>query len=108
MEFKYDAFVYQAVAIYYFDQSAVTASSLTINDFITKANNPNLAGETSNFTETSAKNNEIAMLFKQLVNLYNLRYNLEDNENVNDLADYIQKIINRPLIDPSAKIYRKP
>lgn len=106
-EFKYDAFVYQAVAIYYFDKSAVTTSSLTINDFITKASNLGLAEETNNFTEQTAKNNELAALYKQLINLYNLRYNLEPDENVTDLADYIQKLINSPLIDPSAKIYRK-
>ncbi len=110
MEFKYDAFIYQAVAIYYFDKEAVLASSLAVNEFITKANaaaaNPFDDGFGYTAKET-AKRNELAALHKNLVNLYNMRYNLEQGENVNDLADYIQKIINRPLIDPSAKIYRK-
>jgi len=111
MEFKNDAFVYQAIAIYYFDKEAVMASSLAVNEFITKANaaanNPFDDGFGYTAKET-AKRNEIAPLYKNLVNLYNMRYNLEEDENVNDLADYIQKILNRPLIDPSAKIYRKP
>jgi hypothetical protein len=100
-EFKYDAFVYQAVAIHYFEKKAVTPSSLTINDFITKANNLGLAEDTTVAADETAKNNEIAELYKQLVNLYNLRYNLADGENVNSLTDYIEKIINRPLIDPA-------
>ena len=110
MEFKYDAFIYQAVAIYYFDKEAVLASSLAVNEFITKANaaanNPFDDGFGYTAKET-AKQNEIAALYKNLVNLYNMRYNLEPGENVTGFADYIQKIINRPLIDPSAKIYRK-
>lgn len=110
MEFKYDAFIYQAVAIYYFDKEAVLASSLAVNDFIVKANNAVNNPFDDGFGNTSketAKQNEITALHKNLVNLYNMRYNLEQGENVNDLADYIQKIINRPLIDPSAKIYGK-
>lgn len=110
MEFKYDAFIYQAVAIYYFDKEAVLASSLAVNDFITKANAAaaNPFDDGFGYTEKeTAKRNEIAALHKNLVNLYNMRYNHEQGENVNDLADYIQKIINRPLIDPSAKIYGK-
>jgi hypothetical protein len=109
MEFKNDAFVYQAIAIYYFDKEAVMASSLAVNDFITKANtaaNPFDDGFGVTAKET-AKQNERVVLYKKLVDLYNMRYNLEPTENVNDLADYIQKIINRPLIDPSAKIYRR-
>jgi len=109
MEFKYDAFIYQAVAIYYFDKEAVMASSLAVNEFITKANtaaNPFDDGFGVTAKEI-AKKNEIAALYKNLVDLYNMRYNLERTENVTSLADYVQKIINRPLIDPSAKIYRK-
>jgi hypothetical protein len=101
-EFKYDAFVYQAVAIHYFEKETVTASSLTINDFITRAVNLGQVDETGYAPEETAKNNEIAMLYKQLVNLYNLRYNLEPNENVTSLTDYIQKLINRPLINTAA------
>jgi hypothetical protein len=108
-EFKYDAFVYQAVAIYYFDKEAVTASSLTINDFISKASNisGSVAEGTNNLTEESAKKDELATLYRQLVNLYNLRYNLDPNENANSLADYIEKLINRKLIDPSAEVAGK-
>src|SRR5262249_23639679 len=108
-EFKNDAFIYQAAAIHYFDQEAVMVSSLTINDFITKAvNSPfQLADSTNNRAEKAA-NIELSNLYKNLVNLYNLRYNLEPNENVTGLADYIQKLIERPLIDPSARIRRKP
>lgn len=109
MEFKNDAFIYQAVAIYYFDKEAVMASSLAVNDFIAKANtaaNPFDDGFGATAKET-AKRNEITALYKKLVDLYNMRYNLEQGENVTGLADYVQKIINRPLVDPSAKIYRR-
>jgi hypothetical protein len=110
MEFKDDAFVYQAVAIYYFDKEASMASSLDINSFITKAQsiaNP-IDGTADNLWDEAAKNKEIVALYKNLVNLYNLHYNLAESENAPDLANYIQKLISRPLIDPSAKIRRKP
>ena len=84
-------------------------SSLAVNDFINKANtaaNPFDDGFGVTVKEIAQKN-EIAALYKNLVDLYNMRYNLEQGENVTGLADYVQKIINRPLIDPSAKIYRK-
>ncbi len=103
MEFKSDAFMYQAVAIYYFDQTSSMTSSLSINEFISKANgtgNP-FDDETGNLAGENAKKDEIAVLYRQLVNLYNLRYNLAPDENVNGLADYIQKLINRPLLDSS-------
>jgi hypothetical protein len=101
MEFKYDAFVYQAVAIHYFDKESITAS---------KARNiANPADEDSNnLTNDTAKTNEIIALYKNLVNLYNLRYNLEETENPADLANYIQLLINKPLIDTSANNKQKP
>ncbi len=98
-EFKYDAFVYHALAIHYFEKEAVSPSSLTINDFIMKANNVGLTDDALASTDETAKNNEIAMLYQQLVNLYNLRYALEPNENVTGLTEYILKLINRPLIN---------
>lgn len=104
-EFKYDAFVYQAVAIHYFEKEAVTTSSLTINEFITKATSFSYKSpDGSNSLAEPAADNEISVLYKNLVDLYNLRYNLSPNENVTNLADYIQKLINRPLIDPSANV----
>ncbi|HEY8561293.1 MAG TPA: hypothetical protein VIL74_13030 [Pyrinomonadaceae bacterium] len=101
-EFKYDAFVYQAVAIHYFERESVMASTLSINDFITRANNPAAFDEANASPEETGKNNEIVVLYKQLVNLYNLRYNLAPEENVTGLTDYIQKIISRPLVDTGA------
>jgi hypothetical protein len=81
------------------------ASGLEVNSFINKAQN--LSGQEAEpadrFTDESTENIEIATLYKNLTNLYNLRYNLEPNENVTDLSDYIQKLISRPLIEPSAK-----
>ena len=108
-EFKYDAFVYQAVAIYYFDKEAVTASSLTINEFISRAIkiSDSLADGANNLTISSAKKDELATLYRQLVKLYNTRYNLAPNENVNSLGDYIERLINRRLIDPSANVAGK-
>jgi hypothetical protein len=103
MEFKYDAFVYQAVAKYYFDRQASMPSGLTIGAFINRAQAiANRSSETgNNFTSESAEDDEVAMLYKQLVNLYSLRYNLEENENVADLGAYIQILLDRPLIEPS-------
>ena len=95
-EFKYDAFVYQAVAIHYFEKQAVTVSSLTINDFLSRAGG--LVSE-PNDAPYDADSIEIAVLYKQLVNLYNLRYNLEPNENVTSFTEYILKLISRPLLD---------
>ena len=106
-EFKYDAFVYHAVAIHYFDREAVTVSSLSVNDFITKANNIEMGNAITDSAEETAKNNEIAMLYKQLVNLYNLRYSLAPNENAFGLTDYIQKLINRPLVNTSTSGTRR-
>ncbi len=105
-EFKYDAFLYQAVAIYYFDKQAVTASNMTIREFIAKANiiAVQQPGGTNYLTESAAEQNQIATLYKKLVDLYNLRYNLADDENVNSLEDYIQNLISRPLIDPATKV----
>jgi hypothetical protein len=102
-EFKYDAFVYQAVAIHYFEKNSLTISTFAINEFITKASNLGLTEGTEDSPEEEAKNKEIAILYKQLLNLYNLRYNLEPNENVTSLTDYILKLINRPLIDTAAR-----
>ena len=98
-EFKFDGFVYHAVAIHYFEKESVTPSSLTINEFITRATS---LGETDNpnfSPEENARNREVGMLYKQLVNLYNLRYNLQPEENVIGLTDYILKLINRPLVN---------
>ena len=108
-EFKYDAFIYHAVAIYYFDREATTASNLTINEFIFRATTlVNPAGErTGNTFGDASADDEIIRLHKNLVNLYNLRYNLTENETIGDLADYIQKLINRPLIDPSAGVKKR-
>lgn len=103
MEFKYDAFIYQAVAKYYFEQQAGMTSGLGINDFINRAQNlGNRNNETgNNYTQETAEDDEIKLLYKQLVNLYNLRYNLEENENVTDLGAYIQILLDRPLLEPS-------
>lgn len=102
MEFKYDAFIYQAVAKYYFDRQAGMTSGTGINAFINRAQNLiNPVGEGANSFVETAEDAEITALYKQLVNLYNLRYNLEENENVADLASYIQILLDRPLLEPS-------
>ncbi len=101
-EFKFNAFVYQAVAIHYFEKEAVTPSSLTINDFIVKATSLGEIDDPGFTEEEAAKNRESGMLYRQLVNLYNMRYNLAPNENATDLTDYILKLINRPLIDTAS------
>ena len=105
-EFKYDAFVYQAVAMYYFDKEAVSVSSLTIHDFITKASNLDALKDPTLTKEERTKNWEIVVLYRQLLNLYNLRYNLAPGEYVTGLTDYIQKLIDRPLIDNAASKIR--
>lgn len=108
-EFKYDAFIYHAVAIHYFDRQASSISNLTINDFVFRANTlVNPIGElTGNSFGDASSENEIIALYKNLVNLYNLRYNLAANENPLDLANYIQILINKPLIDPSAGVKKR-
>jgi hypothetical protein len=110
MEFKYDAFVYQAVAIYYFDKEPGMTSSLDINSFVTKAQNLVLSpAENTYYTDDeTAQNNEFVTLYKKLLYLYSLRYNLEETEDPADLANYIQLLINKPLIDTSANNKQKP
>lgn len=110
MEFKYDAFMYQAVAIHYFENQAIIVSGLVVSDFLNRANGltNDLVGFTKTESRDAAKDNEIATLYKNLINLYRLRYNLAPDENVNSLADYIQKLISRPLLDPAANVKRKP
>lgn len=107
-EFKHDAFMYQAVAIYYFDKTEVSVSPLAIDQFIREASDKsqNIYGGTNNLQTENKTLDGLALLRQKLVVLYKMRYNLEKDENVNGLEDYIYKLINRPLIDSSADVKR--
>ncbi len=109
MEFKNDAFIYQAVAIYHFNKETVTISSFTISDFVSRASkSSNQPSDDLNKTPIIKRiPDQNVTLYNHLVDLYKLRYNLAPNENTNGLVDYIQKLIERPLIDPSANVTTK-
>lgn len=104
-EYLFGSAIYQAAAIYYFNREPGMASSLAINKFVTTAMGYTVqpVGEENNSADESAKIDEMVGLYKKLVDLYKMRFNLEPGENVNSLEDYIQKLINRPLPDEKDK-----
>ncbi|MBS1796001.1 MAG: hypothetical protein JSS81_19275 [Acidobacteria bacterium] len=98
-EFKYDAFMYQAAAIYYFDKETVSPSAIDVNSLFRLADQTPAPQNIK--LKAADRQIDLTLLLKNLGNLYNLRYNLRDDEYVTTFEDYILKLLSRPLVDPS-------